>query len=66
MLLVLARAPCVLSGCFSDPNQVYTFGENVSFNLGHKNATKRLLPEPVDYFARLSISIKKVCQMVAI
>uniref|UniRef100_A0A914VV87 BTB domain-containing protein n=1 Tax=Plectus sambesii TaxID=2011161 RepID=A0A914VV87_9BILA len=48
--------------CLSDSalTEVYTCGENLSYNLGHKLMTHRVMPEPIDYFRRRSLSVKKV------
>ncbi|XP_076827712.1 inhibitor of Bruton tyrosine kinase [Brachyhypopomus gauderio] len=44
----------------SDPTEVYTWGNNTNFSLGHGNQESRHHPEIVDLFARTGIYIKQV------
>lgn len=48
--------------CFfiSDPTEVYTWGNNTNFSLGHGNQESRQHPELVDVFARTGVYIKQV------
>ena len=42
------------------PHEAYTFGDNVTFNLGHSHATPRTYAERVDSLARANIFVSKV------
>ncbi|XP_064198711.1 inhibitor of Bruton tyrosine kinase isoform X1 [Anguilla rostrata] len=44
----------------SDPTEVYTWGNNTNFSLGHGNQESRHHPEIVDVFARTGVYIKQV------
>lgn len=44
----------------SDPTEVYTWGNNTNFSLGHGNQESRQHPELVDVFARTGVYIKQV------
>uniref|UniRef100_A0A3Q1FAY9 Inhibitor of Bruton agammaglobulinemia tyrosine kinase n=1 Tax=Acanthochromis polyacanthus TaxID=80966 RepID=A0A3Q1FAY9_9TELE len=44
----------------TDPNEVYTWGNNTNFSLGHGNQESRQHPELVDVFARTGVYIKQV------
>ncbi|XP_053350018.1 inhibitor of Bruton tyrosine kinase [Clarias gariepinus] len=44
----------------SDPTEVYTWGNNTNFSLGHGNQESRHNPEIVDLFARTGVYIKQV------
>ncbi|XP_019711856.1 inhibitor of Bruton tyrosine kinase isoform X1 [Hippocampus comes] len=44
----------------ADPTEVYTWGNNTNFSLGHGNQESRLHPELVDVFARTGVYIKQV------
>lgn len=44
----------------SDPTEVYTWGNNSNFSLGHGNQESRQHPEIVDLFARTGVYIKQV------
>lgn len=44
----------------SDPTEVYTWGNNTNFSLGHGNQESRHHPELVDVFARTGVYIKQV------
>lgn len=48
--------------CFfiTDPTEVYTWGNNTNFSLGHGNQESRQHPELVDVFARTGVYIKQV------
>lgn len=43
-----------------DPTEVYTWGNNTNFSLGHGNQESRHNPEIVDLFARSGVYIKQV------
>lgn len=51
---------CIIS-LFTDPTEVYTWGNNTNFSLGHGNQESRHHPELVDVFARTGVYIKQVC-----
>lgn len=44
----------------TDPTEVYTWGNNNNFSLGHGNQESRQHPELVDVFARTGVYIKQV------
>ncbi|XP_030640268.1 inhibitor of Bruton tyrosine kinase [Chanos chanos] len=44
----------------TDPTEVYTWGSNTNFSLGHGNQQSRHHPEIVDLFARTGVYIKQV------
>ncbi|XP_068425701.1 inhibitor of Bruton tyrosine kinase [Clinocottus analis] len=44
----------------TDPTEVYTWGNNTNFSLGHGNQESRQHPEIVDVFARTGVYIKQV------
>uniref|UniRef100_A0A3P8VHU0 Inhibitor of Bruton tyrosine kinase n=1 Tax=Cynoglossus semilaevis TaxID=244447 RepID=A0A3P8VHU0_CYNSE len=44
----------------TDPTEVYTWGNNANFTLGHGNQESRQHPEIVDVFARTGVYIKQV------
>ncbi|KAM8870686.1 inhibitor of Bruton tyrosine kinase [Spinachia spinachia] len=44
----------------TDPTEVYTWGNNTNFSLGHGNQESRQHPELVDVFARTGVYIKQV------
>uniref|UniRef100_A0A6Q2YL27 BTB domain-containing protein n=1 Tax=Esox lucius TaxID=8010 RepID=A0A6Q2YL27_ESOLU len=44
----------------TDPTEVYTWGNNANFSLGHGNQESRHHPEIVDVFARTGVYIKQV------
>uniref|UniRef100_A0A8C2ZL37 Inhibitor of Bruton tyrosine kinase n=1 Tax=Cyclopterus lumpus TaxID=8103 RepID=A0A8C2ZL37_CYCLU len=44
----------------TDPTEVYTWGNNTNFSLGHGNQESRHHPELVDVFARTGVYIKQV------
>ncbi|XP_068613172.1 inhibitor of Bruton tyrosine kinase [Brachionichthys hirsutus] len=44
----------------TDPTEVYTWGNNTNFSLGHGNQESRQHPELVDVFARIGVYIKQV------
>ncbi|XP_011603638.2 inhibitor of Bruton tyrosine kinase isoform X4 [Takifugu rubripes] len=44
----------------ADPTEVYTWGNNTNFSLGHGNQESRQHPELVDVFARTGVYIKQV------
>ncbi|KAL0984669.1 hypothetical protein UPYG_G00144970 [Umbra pygmaea] len=44
----------------TDPTEVYTWGSNTNFSLGHGNQQSRHHPEIVDAFARTGVYIKQV------
>lgn len=48
--------------CFypPDPTEVYTWGNNTNFSLGHGNQESRHYPEIVDLFARTRVYVKQV------
>ncbi|KAL6108805.1 ibtk [Pungitius sinensis] len=44
----------------TDPTEVYTWGNNTNFSLGHGNQESRQHPELVDVFGRTGVYIKQV------
>uniref|UniRef100_A0A3Q3JX55 BTB domain-containing protein n=1 Tax=Monopterus albus TaxID=43700 RepID=A0A3Q3JX55_MONAL len=44
----------------TDPTEVYTWGNNTNFSLGHGNQESRQHPELVDVFSRTGVYIKQV------
>uniref|UniRef100_A0A8D0CM64 Inhibitor of Bruton tyrosine kinase n=1 Tax=Scleropages formosus TaxID=113540 RepID=A0A8D0CM64_SCLFO len=44
----------------TDPTEVYTWGNNTNFTLGHGNHESRHHPEIVDFFSRTGVYIKQV------
>ncbi|TNN60587.1 Inhibitor of Bruton tyrosine kinase [Liparis tanakae] len=44
----------------TDPTEVYTWGNNTNFSLGHGNQESRQHPELVDVFARTGVYVKQV------
>ncbi|XP_071254097.1 inhibitor of Bruton tyrosine kinase-like isoform X1 [Salvelinus alpinus] len=44
----------------TDPTEVYTWGSNTNFSLGHGNQESRHHPEIVDLFARTGVYVKQV------
>uniref|UniRef100_A0A3B3QKJ4 Inhibitor of Bruton tyrosine kinase n=1 Tax=Paramormyrops kingsleyae TaxID=1676925 RepID=A0A3B3QKJ4_9TELE len=44
----------------TDPTEVYTWGSNTNFSLGHGNQESRNHPEIIDLFARTGVYIKQV------
>ncbi|XP_057690335.1 inhibitor of Bruton tyrosine kinase isoform X2 [Corythoichthys intestinalis] len=44
----------------SDPTEVYTWGNNSNFSLGHGNQDSRQHPELVDVFAKTGVYVKQV------
>ncbi|KAJ8290893.1 hypothetical protein GJAV_G00018920 [Gymnothorax javanicus] len=44
----------------SDPTEVYTWGNNTNFTLGHGNQESRHHPEIVDVFARTGVYVRQV------
>lgn len=44
-----------------NPCDVYTWGSNSNFTLGHSNQQSRLSPDVVDEFLRVKVHIKQVC-----
>ena len=47
-LLLLDSMPSNLPYSLSGPTELYSFGENASYNLGHSHPSQRLVAEPVD------------------
>ena len=45
---------------FLGPTEVYTWGDNSNFTLGHDSAKRRHHHEMIDSFQKASISIKQV------
>ncbi|XP_077454563.1 inhibitor of Bruton tyrosine kinase isoform X2 [Stigmatopora argus] len=44
----------------ADPTEVYTWGNNSNFSLGHGNQDSRQHPELVDFFTRTGVYVKQV------
>lgn len=56
----MALLVIVFSFSLTDPTEVYTWGNNTNFSLGHGNQESRQHPELVDVFARTGVYIKQV------
>ena len=44
-----------------DRHEVYTWGDNSNFTLGHTSEHRRAGPEVVDEFRKLGVNLKQVC-----
>ncbi|XP_043930033.1 inhibitor of Bruton tyrosine kinase [Protopterus annectens] len=44
----------------TDPTEIYTWGDNTNFTLGHGSSQTKHHPELVDYFGRTGIYVKQV------
>lgn len=44
----------------SGPTELYSMGENMSYNLGHSLHSPKSLPEPIEFFRHANITIKLV------
>ncbi|PIK52930.1 putative inhibitor of Bruton tyrosine kinase [Apostichopus japonicus] len=53
--MLMTSLPCV-----DNPCDVYTWGSNSNFTLGHSNQQSRLSPDVVDEFLRVKVHIKQV------
>ncbi|XP_053737434.1 inhibitor of Bruton tyrosine kinase isoform X2 [Synchiropus splendidus] len=58
--LTMKDRPAHVSFKNTDPTEVYTWGNNANFTLGHGNQETRQHPELVDVFARSGVYIKQV------
>ncbi|XP_072535963.1 inhibitor of Bruton tyrosine kinase [Salminus brasiliensis] len=58
--LIMKDRPAHVVFQSSDPTEVYTWGNNTNFSLGHGNQESRHHPEIVDFFARTGVYIKQV------
>ncbi|TTA40553.1 Inhibitor of Bruton tyrosine kinase [Bagarius yarrelli] len=58
--LTMKDRPAHVSFQNSDPTEVYTWGNNTNFSLGHGNQESRHNPEIVDLFARTRVYVKQV------
>lgn len=43
-----------------EPNEVYSWGDNSNFTLGHAHEQRRTMPEAVDTFRRVNISVTQI------
>lgn len=51
---------------FSDPTELYTWGNNINFTLGHGSQQSKHHPELIDMFPRCGIYIKQVKSLVIV
>ncbi|XP_013923033.1 PREDICTED: inhibitor of Bruton tyrosine kinase isoform X4 [Thamnophis sirtalis] len=58
--LVMKDRPAFVTFKITDPTDVYTWGNNINFTLGHGGQQSRHHPELVDLFPRNGIYIKQV------
>ncbi|XP_077162028.1 inhibitor of Bruton tyrosine kinase isoform X1 [Paroedura picta] len=58
--LVMKDRPTYVTFKNTDPTDVYTWGNNINFTLGHSGQQSKHHPELVDYFPRNGIYIKQV------
>ncbi|XP_068137640.1 inhibitor of Bruton tyrosine kinase isoform X2 [Hyperolius riggenbachi] len=58
--LVMKDRPSHITFQSTDPTEVYTWGNNINFTLGHGSQQSKHHPEPVDMFPRLGIYIKQM------
>ncbi|KAM9310117.1 inhibitor of Bruton tyrosine kinase [Pholidichthys leucotaenia] len=58
--LMMKDRPAHVTFRNTDPTEVYTWGNNANFSLGHGNQESRQHPELVDVFARTGVYIKQV------
>ncbi|XP_075058792.1 inhibitor of Bruton tyrosine kinase [Mixophyes fleayi] len=58
--LVMKDRPAYIVFQTSDPTEVYTWGNNINFTLGHGSQQSKYHPELVDMFPRSGIYIKQV------
>ncbi|KAL3883749.1 hypothetical protein ACJMK2_029983 [Sinanodonta woodiana] len=58
--LIMKDQPPRISYSQSDPSEIFTWGDNSNFTLGHSTENRRCGPEPVDEFRKLGISIRQV------
>ncbi|XP_041354992.1 inhibitor of Bruton tyrosine kinase-like isoform X2 [Gigantopelta aegis] len=58
--IVMKDRPQQISFSSKEPNELYAWGDNANFNLGHASGHRRPVPEVVDQFKKLNISIKQV------
>lgn len=58
--LTMKDRPAHVSFQNTDPTEVYTWGSNTNFSLGHGNQKNRHHPEIVDLFSRSGIYVKQV------
>ncbi|KAM9317281.1 inhibitor of Bruton tyrosine kinase [Gastrophryne carolinensis] len=58
--LIMKDRPSHIAFQSTDPTEVYTWGNNINFTLGHGSQQSKHHPEPVDLFPRSGIYIKQV------
>ncbi|XP_048351373.1 inhibitor of Bruton tyrosine kinase isoform X2 [Sphaerodactylus townsendi] len=58
--IVMKDRPSYVTFKNTDPTDVYTWGNNINFTLGHSGHQSKHHPELVDYFPRNGIYIKQV------
>lgn len=46
--------------CISDPCEVFSWGDNSNFTLGHANEHRCQGPEQIDVFRKQNITLKEV------
>nr|KAG5696780.1 hypothetical protein BaRGS_012803 [Batillaria attramentaria] len=58
--LVMKDRPKNVTFSTQEPNEVYSWGDNSNFTLGHANEQRRTMPEAVDTFRRVNISVTQL------
>ncbi|KAK7483280.1 hypothetical protein BaRGS_00025447 [Batillaria attramentaria] len=58
--LVMKDRPKNVTFSTQEPNEVYSWGDNSNFTLGHANEQRRTMPEAVDTFRRVNISVTQI------
>ncbi|XP_073445780.1 inhibitor of Bruton tyrosine kinase isoform X2 [Dendrobates tinctorius] len=58
--LIMKDRPAYVVYQASDPTELYTWGNNINFTLGHSNQQSKHHPELVDMFPRCGIYIKQM------
>ncbi|XP_048239918.1 inhibitor of Bruton tyrosine kinase-like [Haliotis rufescens] len=56
--IVMKDKPREITFNLKEPNEVYAWGDNPNFNLGHASGQSRASPEVIDEFKRTGISLK--------
>lgn len=58
--ILVKDRPQHLSFDTKDANEVYSWGDNSNLTLGHASEQRRTVPEAVDTFRRLGVSVKQI------
>ncbi|XP_067674243.1 inhibitor of Bruton tyrosine kinase-like [Haliotis asinina] len=56
--IVMKDKPREITYSLKEPNEVYAWGDNPNFNLGHASGQSRSFPEVIDEFKRTGVSLK--------